>query len=150
LIWHDLTAWRYYGTSTSGVALAAAPQTVSQDRLTRMLPADGSGPIRLDLAVCPWVVWQRGDVILDDTGMPNPCATAIERGAWVDARKARTPVSGCSRVVLIWTEGTLRRPRGLRLGHKGGASKYARALAWRSDARHRLRGRPAAVLFEAW
>jgi hypothetical protein len=43
LVWPYLTVLLYCGTSTSCVALAEAMQTVSHDRLTRMLPADWSG-----------------------------------------------------------------------------------------------------------
>jgi len=37
-----------------------------------------------------------------------------------------------------------------RWGGGCGASKYGLALEWLSYARHRLRCRPAYVLFEAW
>jgi hypothetical protein len=53
-------------------------------------------------------------------------------------------------VLWVWTHGTLRVPLGVRLWHKGGPSKYMLALELRSDARHRLRCRPAYVLFDAW
>jgi hypothetical protein len=43
LVLHYLTALLYDGTSTSCVALAEALQTVSHDRLTRMLQANGLG-----------------------------------------------------------------------------------------------------------
>jgi hypothetical protein len=36
LVWRDLTAGLWYGTSTRGVALADALPTVSQARLTRL------------------------------------------------------------------------------------------------------------------
>ena len=51
LIWLYLTALLYYRTSASCVALAEALQTVSHDRLTRMLQADWSGHTLLELAV---------------------------------------------------------------------------------------------------
>jgi hypothetical protein len=150
LIWPYLTALLYDGTSTSCVALAEALQTVSHDRLTSMLQADWSGPTRLEHAVRTWFVWERGYVILDDTVIPKPCATAIESLAWVYASQERQSVYGLSLVLLIWTDGTVRIPLGLRLWRKGGASKDALALEWLSYARHRLRCRPAYVLFEAW
>ena len=83
LVWHYLTALLYYGTSTSCVALAEALQTVSHDRLTRMLQADWSGQTLLELAVRTLFVWERGYLILDDTVIPKPFATAIEGLAWV-------------------------------------------------------------------
>jgi putative transposase len=150
VIWPYLTALLYYGTSTSCVALAEALQTVSHDRLPRMLRADWSGQTRLELAVRTLFVWERGSLILDDTVIPKPFATAIESLAWVYSSQERKPVSGLSLVVLIWTDGTVRIPLGLRLWHKGGSSKDALALELLSDARNRRRCRPAYVLFDAW
>jgi hypothetical protein len=43
LIWLYLTALLYYRTAASCVALAEALQTVSHDRLTKMLQAAWSG-----------------------------------------------------------------------------------------------------------
>jgi hypothetical protein len=150
LVWHYLTALLYYATSSSCVALAEALQTVSHDRLTRMLQAEWSGQTRLELAVRTLFVWERGYLILDDTVIPKPFATAIESLAWVYSSQERKPVYGLSLVLLIWTDGTLRIPLGLRLWHKGGASKYALALELLSYARNRLRCRPEYVLFDAW
>ncbi len=50
LIWLYLTALLYYRTSATCVALAEALQTVSHDRLTRMLRADWSGHTLLESA----------------------------------------------------------------------------------------------------
>jgi putative transposase len=150
MIWPYLTALLYYGTSTSCVALAEALQTVSHDRLTRMLQANWSGQTLLELAVRTLFVWERGYLILDDTVIPKPFATAIESLAWVYSSQERKPVYGLSLVVLIWTDGTVRIPLGLRLWHRGGSSKYALALELLSYARNRLRCRPEYVLFDAW
>ena len=150
LVWHYLTALLYDGTSTSCVALAEALQTVSHDRLTRMLQADWSGQTLLELAVRTLFVWERGYLILEDTVLPKPFATAIESLAWVYSSQERKPVYGLSLVLLIWTDGTLRIPLGLRLWHKGGSSKDALALEWLSYARNRLCCRPEYVLFDAW
>jgi putative transposase len=150
LVWPYLTALLYYGISTSCVALAEALQTVSHDRLTRMLQADWSGQTLLELAVRTLFVWERGYLILDDTVIPKPFATAIESLAWVYSSQARKPVYGLSLVVLIWTNGTVRVPLGMRLWRKGGPSKYALALELLSYARNRLCCRPEYVLFDAW
>jgi hypothetical protein len=150
LVWPYLTALLYYGTSTSCVALAEALQTVSHDRLTRMLQADWSGQTLLELAVRTLFVWERGYLILDDTVIPKPFATAIESLAWVYSSQERKPVYGLSLVLLIWTNGTLRIPLGIRFWHTGGPSKYALALELLSYARNRLRCRPEYVLFDAW
>ena len=150
LIWLYLTALLYYRTSSSCVALAEALETVSHDRLTRLLQGDWSGHTRLEVACRTLFVWERGFLIIDDTVIPKPFATAIDGMAWVFSSQERRPVCGLSLVLLIWTDGTLRVPLGLRLWRKGGPSTYALALALRSYARHRLRCRPAYVLFDAW
>ena len=67
LIWLYLTALLYYRTSVSCVALAEALETVSHDRLTRLLQADWSGHTLLELAFRTLFVWERGYLILDDT-----------------------------------------------------------------------------------
>jgi putative transposase len=150
LLWRYLTALLYYGTSASCVALAEALQTVSHDRLTRLLQAEWSGHTLLELAVRTLFVWQRGYLIIDDTVIPKPFATAMEGLAWVFSSQERRPVYGFSLVLLVWTDGQLRIPLGLRLWHRGGPSKYVLALELLSYARNRLRCRPEYVLFDAW
>jgi putative transposase len=150
MVWHYLTALLYYRTSASCVALAEALQTVSHDRLTRLLQADWSGQRLLELACRTLFVWERGYLIIDDTVLAKPFATAIEGLAWVYSSQDHKPVYGLSLVLLIWTNGTVRLPVGMRLWHKGGASKYTLALELLSYARNRLRCRPEYVLFDAW
>jgi putative transposase len=150
LIWRYLTALLYYRSSASCVALAEALQTVSHDRLTRLLQADWSGQTLLELAFRTLFVWERGVLIIDDPVIPKPFATAIEGLAWVFSSQERKPVYGFSLVLLVWTDGTLRIPLGIRLWHKGGPSKYTLAMELLSYARNRLRCRPEYVLFDAW
>ena len=150
LLWLYLTALLYYRTSGSCVAFAEALETVSHDRLTRMLQGDWSGQTLLELTLRTLFVWSRGYLILDDTVIPKPFATAMESLAWVFSSQERKPVYGFSLVLLVWTNGTLRIPLGIRLWHKGGPSKYALALELLSYARNHLRCRPAYVLFDAW
>jgi len=132
------------------VALAEALETISHDRLTRLLQGDWSGHRRLALAWRTRFVWERGSLIIDDMVIPKPCAAAIEGLAWGFSSQERKPVYGLCLVLLVWTDGTLRIPVGLRLWRKGGPSTYALAFAWLSDARHRLRCHPDFVLFAAW
>jgi DDE family transposase len=150
LLWLYLTALLYYRTSVSCVALAEALETVSHDRLTRLLQSDWSGQRLLELACRTLFVWDRGYLIIDDTVIPKPFATAIEGLAWVFSSLERKPVYGLSLVLLVWTNGTLRIPLGMRLWHKGGPSKYELALDLLSYARNRLRCHPEYVLFDAW
>jgi Transposase DDE domain len=150
LMWLYLTALLYYRTSATCVALAEALQTVSHDRLTRMLRADWSGQTLLESAFRTLFVCERGYLIIDDTVVPKPFATAMEDLAWVFSSQQGKPVYGFSVVLLIWTDGRVRIPLGIRLWHKGGPSKLALALELLSYARNRLHCRPAYVLFDAW
>jgi hypothetical protein len=133
----------------SGVAFAEARQRVSQARVTRRLPADGSGPRRLERAVRILGVGEGGDLILDDPVIPKPFATAIEGLAGGFSSQERPPGYGLARVLLGWTTGTLRLALGRRLWRNGGPSPDALAREWRRVARHRRRGRPASGLFAA-
>src|SRR5262245_42823207 len=118
LVWLYLTALLYDRTSGSCVALAEAVETVSHDRLTRMLQADWSGQRLLERACRMLLVWDRRYLILDDTVMPKPFATAMASLARVLSSQERRPVYGLSLVLLVWTNGTLRIPVGLRLWRK--------------------------------
>jgi hypothetical protein len=53
LLWLYLTALLYYRTSASCVVLAETLETVSHDRLTRLLQSDWSGQRLLDLTFHP-------------------------------------------------------------------------------------------------
>ena len=127
LVWLYLTALLYYRTSATCVAIAEALETVSHDRLTRMLQADWSGQTLLEGACRTLFVWERGSLIIDDTVIAKPFATAMEGLAWVFSSQERRPVYGFSLVLLVWTKGVLRIPLAMRLWRKGGPSKYALA-----------------------
>jgi hypothetical protein len=92
LLWLSLTALRYDRTSVSCVALAEALATVSHDRLTRWLQGAWSGQTLLELTLRTRFSWARGDLILDDTVLPKPFATALEGLAWVFSSPERKPV----------------------------------------------------------
>lgn len=150
LIWLYLTALLYYTTSGSCVAMADALETVSHDQLTRMLQGDWSGQTLLARVFRTLFCFTGGYLIVDDTVIPKPCATAIEGLAWVFSTTERKPVWGLSVVLLVWTDGTLRIPLGYRVWRKGGPSKYLLALELLSEARNRWRCRPAYVVFDSW
>jgi DDE superfamily endonuclease len=120
VVWLYLTAVLYDRTASNCVALAEALETVSHDRLTRMLQADWSGHTLLERVFRTLFVTERGDRILDETVMAKPFATAMEGLAWGFSSQALRPVSGFSLVLLVWTNGVLRVPLGMRLWSKGG------------------------------
>jgi hypothetical protein len=129
LIWLYLTAWLYDRTSVRCVALAEVLEPVSHDRLTSWLRGHWSGHTLLERAVRTLFVWERGDLISDDTVLAKPFATVIAGLAWVFSSQEQQPLSGVSMGWLIWTKGTLRIPWGMRLWRTGGPSKEALALA---------------------
>jgi hypothetical protein len=128
LIWLSLTAVLYFRTSGRCVALAEALETVSHDRLTRMLQGDWSGPTLLEGACRSLFTWTGGVLIIDDTVIPKPFAATIEGLAWVFSSRARKPVYGVSLVLLVWTNGALWIPLGMRLWRPGGPSKIELAV----------------------
>ena len=126
-MWLYLTAWLYDQRSATCGARAEALETVSHDRLTRLLRADGSGPTLLEHAFRTLFVWEQGSLLLDDTVVPKPFAPALEGLAGVFSSQERRLGYGFSLVRLVWTAGIGRRPLGLRLGRKGGH----RSKPWR-------------------
>jgi DDE superfamily endonuclease len=124
LVWLYLTVLLYYRTSANCVALAEALDTVTHERLTRLLQSEWSGQRLLELACRTLFVCERGYLIIDDTVIPKPFATTLEGLAWVFSSLERKPVYGLSLVLLVWMNGTLRIPLGLWLWRKSGPSKY--------------------------
>jgi hypothetical protein len=149
LIWLYLTAMLYFRTSGSCVALAKALATVSHDHLTRLLQGDWSGHTLLEGACRTPFTWTGGFLVIDDTVIPKPFATASDGLAWVFSISARKPVSGLSLVLIVWTNSTRRIPLGMRLWRPSGPSKIELALELLSYARNRLRWRLESVLFDA-
>jgi hypothetical protein len=80
LVWLYLIALLYDQTSATCVALPEALGIVSHDHLTRLLRAYGAGQTFLEHACPTRVVWEPGDLILDDTVIPKPSATPMDPG----------------------------------------------------------------------
>jgi hypothetical protein len=118
----------YSRTAANWVALAEALDTVSHDRLPRVLQSAWSGQSLLELACRTLFVCERGYLSIDETVIAQPFAVAIESLAWVFSSLEREPGDGRSVVLVVWADGTLRIPLGTRLGRKSGASKYELAL----------------------
>lgn len=87
-----------------------------------MLQREWSGHTRLDVVCRTLFAWERGFLMIDDTVLAKPFATAIESFAWVYSSPEHKPVYGLSLVLLVWTNGLLRMPLGVRLWHRGGPS----------------------------
>jgi putative transposase len=149
-LWIYLMALLYFTRVTTCSAMADAFDSVSHDRLTRMLQGPWSGHILLDLALRALFTVAGGYLIVDDTVVAKPYARLLGEAAWVWSTKDRKVLFGVSVVLLVWTDGQRRLPLAFRVWHKGGASKYDLALELLSYARNRLKCKPAFVLFDAW
>jgi hypothetical protein len=149
-LWIYLMALLYFTNVTTCSAIADAFDSVSHDRLTRMLQGTWSGHILLDLALRLLFTVAGGYLIVDDTVVAKPYARLLGEAAWVWSNKDRKVLFGVSVVLLVWTDGQVRIPLAFRVWHKGGTSKYDLALELLSYARNRLRCKPAFVLFDSW
>ena len=101
LVWLYLIALLSDQTSATCVALAEALETVSHDRLPRLLRAYGSGPTLLEHVCRTLFVWEEGNLIFDDTVIPKPVATAMDGRVWVFSSQERRPVYSFSLVLLV-------------------------------------------------
>ena len=149
-LWIYLMALLYFTTLTTCSAISDAFDSVSHDRLTRMLQGAWSGHILLDLALRALFTVAGGYLIVDDTVVAKPYARLLGEAAWVWSSKDRKVLFGVSLVLLVWTDGQIRIPLAYRVWHKGGASKYDLALELLSYARNRLKCKPHFVLFDSW
>ena len=149
-LWIYLMALLYCTNITPCSAIADAFDSVSHDRLTRMLQGSWSGHTLLDLALRTLFAVAGGYLIVDDTVVDKPYARVLGEAAWVWSSKHNKVVFGVSVVLLVWTDGQVRIPLAFRCWHKGGSSKGDLALELLSYARNRLRCKPQFVLFDSW
>src|SRR5919202_4853948 len=149
-LWIYLMALLYFTNLTGCSAIADAFDSVSHDRMTRMLQGTWSGHTLLDLALRLLFTVAGGYLIVDDTVVAKPYARLLGEAAWVWSNKDRKVLFGVSVVLLVWTDGQRRIPLAFRVWHKGGPSKYDLALELLSYARNRLKCKPAFVLFDSW
>jgi Transposase DDE domain len=149
-LWIYLMALLYFTKLTTCSAIADAFDSISHDRVTRMLNGSWSGQTLLHLALRTLFTVAGGYLILDDTVVCKPYARLLGEAAWVWSSTERKTVFGVAVVLLVWTDGQVRIPLGYRVWRKGGPSKYELALALLSYARNRLRCKPQFVLFDSW
>jgi len=149
-LWIYLMALLYFTNVTTCSAMADAFDSVSHDRLTRLLHGTWSGHTLLDLALRLLFTVAGGYLIVDDTVVAKPYARLLGEAAWVWSNKDRKVLFGVSVVLLVWTDGHVRIPLAFRVWQKGRASKYDLALELLSYARNRLKCKPHFVLFDSW
>jgi putative transposase len=138
----------YRNTRTSCLSLAAVCAHISHDRLQRMLYEKFAWSRRLWDLFAASMVREGGYLIIDDTAWAR-WATHSEAVSWVWSSTHARVLRGQQVVLLIWTDGRVRVPLGMRLWKKGGASKVELAAQLlREAARRGIR--PEYVLFDSW
>jgi hypothetical protein len=127
-LWIYLMALLYFTNLTTCSAISDAFDSVSHDRLRRMLQGPWSGHTLLHLALRLLFTVAGGYLLVDDTVVAKPYARLLGEAAWVWSNKDRKVLFGVSVVLLIWTDGQIRIPLAFRVWHKGGTSKDDLAL----------------------
>ena len=100
-LWIYLMALLYFTKVTTCLAMADAFDSVSHDRLTRMLQGTWSGHTLLDPALRLLFTVAGGYLIVDDTVVAKPYARLFGEAAWVWSNKDRKVLFGVSVVLLI-------------------------------------------------
>jgi len=121
---------------------------ISHDVLQRMLYEKFAWSRRLWDFFAARLVREGGYLILDDTCWVR-WAKQSEAVSWVWSSTHGRTVKGMQVVLLIWTDGRVKVPLGLRLWHKGGKSKVTLAAELLREAERRGL-RPEYVLFDSW
>jgi putative transposase len=138
----------YRNTRTSCLSLAELCGHVSHDSLNRLLRCDLPWSRRLWEEFSSAMVTPGGYLLLDDTTWRRRARKA-EAVSWVWSSSAAHIVRGMQVVLLVWTDGGIKVPVGMRLWQKGGKSKVALAEELLREARaHGIA--PKYVLFDSW
>jgi len=143
-----LVALIYRNTRTSCLALASLCAHVSHDRLQRLLYERFAWSRRLWDFFAAGLVREGGYLIIDDTTWAR-WARRSEAVSWVWSSTHGRSVKGMQVVLLIWTDGRVKVPLGIRLWRTGGHSKVELAAQLLREAERRGL-RPEYVLFDSW
>lgn len=138
----------YRNTRTSCLSLSAVCTHISHDRLQRMLYEKFAWSRRLWDLFAAGMVREGGYLIIDDTAWAR-WAVHSEAVSWVWSSTHGRVLRGHQVVLLIWTDGRVRVPLGIRLWKKGGFSKVELAAQLLREAERRGI-RPEYVLFDSW
>ena len=143
-----LIALIYRNTRTSCLSLSAVCAHISHDRLQRMLYCRFAWSRRLWDWFGSRMVREGGYLVIDDTAWAR-WAVHSEAVSWVWSSTHGRVLRGHQVVLLIWTDGRVRVPLGMRLWKKGGYSKVELAAQLLREAERRGI-RPEYVLFDSW
>lgn len=138
----------YRNTRTSCISLSSVCAHISHDRLQRMLYEKFAWSRRLWDLFASRMVREGGYLIIDDTAWAR-WAVQSEAVSWVWSSTHARVLRGHQVVLLVWTDGQVRVPLGIRLWKKGGYSKVELAAQLLREAERRGI-RPAYVLFDSW
>jgi putative transposase len=138
----------YRNTRTSCLSLSAVCAHISHDRLQRMLYQRFAWSRRLWDYFAARKVREGGYLIIDDTSWAR-WAQHSEAVSWVWSSTHARVLRGHQAVLLIWTDGRVRVPLGVRLWKKGGYSKVELAAQLLREAKRRGM-QPEYVLFDSW
>jgi putative transposase len=138
----------YRNTRTSCLSLSAVCAHISHDRLQRMLYSRFAWSRRLWDCFGSRMVREGGYLVIDDTAWARWAAKS-EAVSWVWSSTHGRVLRGHQVVLLIWTDGRVRVPLGLRLWKKGGYSKVELAAQLLREAERRGL-QPEYVLFDSW
>ena len=128
--------------------IAALLGTMSRDTLIRFLKQEWNGQKRLELIILA-INLIGGYLILDDTPIEKPHAQSLEGLQYVYSSTLGKTVRGFCTVTLLWTDGNLRIPIGIRLWRKD-KTKIELAIELISYARNQLKLKPLFILFDSW
>jgi hypothetical protein len=143
-----LIALIYRNTRTSCLSVSSVCAHISHDRLQRMLYSRFAWSRRLWDYFAEGMVREGGYLIIDDTSWAR-WAIKAEAVSWVWSSSHQRVLRGQQVVLLIWTDGQVRVPLGMRLWKKGGYSKVELAAQLLREAERRGM-HPEYVLFDSW
>lgn len=143
-----LIALIYRNTRTSCLALASLCVGMSHDRFHRLLHTRLAWSRRLWISFACLMTGRGGYLVLDDATWQR-FAERAEAVSWVWSSTAGKVVRGTQVVLLIWTDGRLKVPVGMRVWRSSGKSKVELAAEMLREAKERAMS-PKYVCFDSW
>lgn len=140
----------YRDTRTNSVELASWYKGVSHDQISRMLQSKCHWPTLLWQIFAKKLIGNmtRGYLIIDDTVLEK-YGQKIFGVSWVYSSSLKKTLQGINVVMILWTNGVVKVPLGIKVWVKGRHSKIVLAskmLRWA-----KIMGfKPSYVLFDSW